>query len=79
MIKKIVAILILLLVIVVLWIGMSVYESKFVSTVNPNAQTYMKPISPSFKLGGFNEVMNLQQNLVAKPEDLYNLEEEIEQ
>ena len=74
MLKKVIFVLILLLIISLMWVGISVYEAKFAVDVNPNASTYVKPISPNFHTEGFDLVKAREKNLVVLPSDLRGVE-----
>ena len=78
MLKNLAIVLIVLFVIIIAWVGMSVYETKFVSTINPNAEAYTTPIDPACKTQGFEKVNDLKENLKVSPQHMRDLEDSIE-
>lgn len=69
MFKSITTVLVLLLVVVVVWIGFSVYFSLSEVDVTPNAETYIVPINSTFNTAGFEDMsQRTQTNLLVAPE-----------
>lgn len=72
-IKGIRIILITLLVVVVAWIGLSFYFRSSEVDMNPNAQSYVLPINPSFPLSGFSALIDRVEELPVQPEAFLDL------
>lgn len=72
-IKGIRIILITLLVVVVSWVGLSFYFRSSEVDMNPNAQSYVKPINASFSLSGFSALIDRLDKLPVQPDIFLDL------
>lgn len=61
LIKKSLTALILLLVVVLLWVGGSIYYQAASIDVNPNAQSYIKSLRPNFDLEELAKISNREE------------------
>jgi hypothetical protein len=59
--------LILLLVVIILWIGLTLYFNVSSVDMNPNAETYTAPINPSFSRSGFDALTERKDSLPVPP------------
>lgn len=67
-------ILVLLVVIVVVWIGLSVYFQQASINVNPNASTYILSIKDSFDRNAYNQIIKrTKENLIISPDTFLNI------
>jgi hypothetical protein len=72
MFKNLTTALVLLLVVVVVWVGLTVYFSINDVSVSPNAETYITPIKDRFDTTGFDDMTNrTTENLPVSP-DTFN-------
>jgi hypothetical protein len=72
MFKNLTIALILLLVVVVVWVGLTVYFSINDVSVSPNAETYITPINSRFDTAGFDDMNSrTEENLPVSP-DTFN-------
>jgi hypothetical protein len=77
MFKNFTSVLVLLLIVVVVWIGFTVYFSINDLNVSPNADTYITPINARFETTGFDDMVNrTSNNLPVAPETFNALLEE---
>lgn len=72
--KELRFILVMMIVISIIWVGFGIFFSNNGVTINPNAQSYVKPINKAFDLDGFDQlVIRTEENLPVSPEDLRDL------
>jgi hypothetical protein len=62
LIKKSLTALILLLVVVLLWVGGSIYYQVASIDVNPNAQSYTKSLRPNFDLEELKKISDRERD-----------------
>jgi hypothetical protein len=73
-IKKSLTALILLCVVVVAWVGISIYFQQTHIDVNPNASSYTKQINNSFDLDTLNSISDkIKANLPISPSEFLSL------
>ena len=65
--------LVFLLIAVVVWVGLSMYFKATDVSVNPNSQTYVNYLSPSFDLTGFKKVVEKTKDLPVSPSTFTSL------
>ncbi len=65
--KDILPVLILLIIVVIAWIGVSVYSGSQTLDINPNASSLTKSIKASFDLTGFNDFKTRVSALPVSP------------
>ncbi len=67
-------ILVLLLVVVVAWIGLSVYFQQTSININPNASTYIVNIRNTFDRNSYDEMIKkTKENLLISPDTFLNI------
>lgn len=70
-------VLILLLVVVVAWVGSSIYFQRSEIDINPNARTYTEPLKQSFGIEELEKIVERTEgNLPISPQDFFNLVED---
>ncbi|HVX92559.1 MAG TPA: hypothetical protein VHA74_00405 [Candidatus Dojkabacteria bacterium] len=71
--KDILPVLILLIIVVVAWIGISVYSGSQNLDIDPNATSFTKNINPKFDLTGFNDFKTRVSALPISPTSFTSL------
>jgi hypothetical protein len=65
---------VLLIVIAILWAGILLYSTRSYSEVNPNAQTYAKPLNKEFDLETLEKVQErTRRSFPVLPAEFFNL------
>ncbi|MCA9376806.1 hypothetical protein H6763_03530 [Candidatus Nomurabacteria bacterium] len=65
-----------LIVIILCWIGISVYDASNDVEINPNAEQYIKPIKPEFDLEAVDVVTEKIDKLPVSPKIFHLLDEQ---
>ena len=77
LLKQSLYVLILLLVVVSVWVGMSVYLQSASAEINPNASSYSSSISPTFDTNEIEKInARIEEGFSISPEEFFLLTEE---
>ena len=64
----------LLIVVAIVWIGLTLYFPSSSVDINPNAETYIKPLPKSFDTDVINSMTSrIEEKLLTSPESFRNL------
>lgn len=72
--KKIIGVLILLLVVVAAWVGLTAYSASTNVDLDPNAASYVSTINPTFKTTGYENLKKkIEEGLLVAPSVFHEL------
>lgn len=69
-------IVVLLIAVAASWVGLGLYNALSTSEVDPNAQTYLKPIEPEFDSEVLTDLETRVNDLPVSPDVFHEIEEE---
>lgn len=74
-IKKYIVGIVLLIVVAILWVGISLISERVFSEVNPNASTYTKPLQKDFDLETLENISKrTTSSFPVLPSEFFNLD-----
>ncbi len=74
LIKRILSVLVLLLIVTVVWVGLSIYFQSVDLDIDPNATSYTKPINKSFDTETLDELtVRTDESFPVSPQEFLRL------
>lgn len=75
-VKKYITGIVLLIIVAIVWVGLLLISDKVFSEVNPNAQTYTKPLNKNFDTETLDKVnKRIADSFPILPSEFFNLKE----
>jgi hypothetical protein len=75
--KSLITVLLFTLVVVLVWVGFSVYFTMNTVNINPNANSYISPITPTFDKNSFDKIIEkVDSTLPVHPSTLLEIQQD---